>query len=222
MKYSIVMLLLISFFGSVSAAPGGGHHKTAIYDYHDFDNSNIQSKTFSRYHAGMVYDEVWSFDRTSPGEVVRTEIATDSFGAVTRCVVNVFQATPESYNWTQNSRCDGSVIPPVLISTTTYHPSVVLLTDEMTPGVAWGSAGKMQTVSSPDNYYKDKYEIIAIEDVTVPAGTFTGCMKMHKLRDYAGLFTRIEWICPDAGLVKRVHAGNMLMELTDVTYSNSQ
>ena len=104
MKYSIVMLLLISFFGSVSAAPGGGHHKTAIYDYHDFVNSNIQSKTFSRYHAGMVYDEVWSFDRTSPGEVVRTEIATDSFGAVTRCVVNVFQATPESYNWTQNSR----------------------------------------------------------------------------------------------------------------------
>ncbi len=221
MKRLIPMLLLIMCGELVLAAPGGGHHKTPAYDYHDYVNSNIQSKTFARHqNDGVVYDEVWSFERPGPGEVVRTEITTDAGGSAYRCRVNEFEATPKSFNWTQTSVCDGNVTPPTLISTTNYDPSVVLLTDAMVPGIAWGTAGKMQSISSPDNYYTDTNEVLAVEDVTVPAGTYSDCLKVYKLRNYAGFYTRIEWICPNMGLVKRVHGGNRLMELTDVTFNN--
>lgn len=221
MKRLITMLLLISCSEFVFAGAGGGHHKITTYDYHDYVNSNIQSKTFVRYqNDGAVYDEVWSFERPSPGNVVRTEITTDAGGSVYRCRVNVFEAAPESFNWTQNSVCDGNTVPPTPVSTQNYDPSVVLLTNAMVPGIAWGTAGVMHMTSVPDSYYTDKNEVLAVEDVTVPAGSYSNCLKVHKLRNYAGIYTRIEWICPDIGLVKRVHGGNRLMELTDVTFNN--
>ena len=221
MKRLIPMLFLMACSCPVFAAPGGGHNKSPSYDYHDYTNSNIQSKTFARHqNDGIVYDEIWNFERPGVGEVVRTEIATDAGGSAYRCRVNKFEVTPESFNWTQTSVCDGNVTPPLLISTTNYAPSVVLLTNAMIQGIAWGTAGIMQNIFSLENYYTDKNEILAIEDVTVPAGTYSNCLKVHKLRDYAGIYTRIEWICPNMGLVKRVHGGNRLLELTGVTFNS--
>jgi len=221
MKRLIPMLILILSGEFVFAEPGGGHHKSPTYDYHDYVNSNIQSKTFARHqNDGVVYDEVWNFEIPSLGEMVRTEIATDAGGFAYRCRVNKFEATPESFNWTQSSVCDGNLIPPVLVTIIDYNPSVVLLTDTMIQGRSWGTAGEVQRTSSPVNYYTDKNEILTVEDVTVPAGTYNDCLKVHKLRDYSTIYTRIEWICPNIGLVKRVHGSNRLMELTDVTFNN--
>jgi len=239
MKHLMTILVLIFFagFGFASLADkhhnndayqgknidtrGKGHHKTMVYDYQDYVNSDIQSKTFNRNHDGNLYTEVWSFDRTSPGDIVRTEIATDAAGLAYRCRINVFQAKPESYNWTQNIVCDGNTVPPTPIQTINFDPSVVLLTDSMSPGIAWGTAGVQvsDTSATFSSFFTDKNVILGVEDVTVPAGSYENCLKIHKLREYGSLFTRVEWLCPNIGLVKRVHSANVLLELSDVTYN---
>lgn len=218
----LLMLAMLMFGSTLSAAPPNGwQHNFARHDYHDYVNSNIQSKSFIRYQSnGSVYDETWHFDRPDAGLVVRTEIATDPGGVVYACRINKFMAMPEAFKWIENTVCDGNVVPPLPIFTNTYDPPVVLFTDKMIPGVAWGTGGVIQQSSSPDNFYTDRNEILSVEDVTVPAGTYSNCLKIYKLRDYANAYTRIEWICPNVGLVKRVHAGNRLMELTGVTYES--
>jgi len=220
MKRLILMLLLISCSEFVFAGQGGGHHKITTYDYHDYVNSNIQSKTFARHqNDGIVYDEVWSFERPNPGEVVRTQIAIDAGGSIFRCGINKFEATAEVFKWVQNNRCDGST-PPVVISTTDYVPPLPVFTNAMVPGIAWGEAGVMQSTFSLDNYYTDVNEIVGVEDVTVPAGTFSDCLKIYRQRGFSDFIPRIVWVCPNMGVVKSVNGGNRLMELTDVTFNN--
>ncbi len=220
MKRLIPILLLIFCGEFVFAAPGGGHNKTTAYDYHDYVNSNIQSKSFVRYqNDGIVYDEVWSFERPGPGEVVRTEIATDAGGSIFRCRVNMFEAAAEMFSWVQHNTCDGST-PPVLIGTTDYIPPLPVFTNAMVPGIAWGAAGEIHTTYALDNYYTDVSEVLAIEDVTVPAGTYSDCLKIYRQRAFTSYIPRVEWVCPNMGLVKSVNGSNRLMELTDVTFTN--
>jgi len=63
-------------------------------------------------------------------------------------------------------------------------------------------------------------EIVGVEDVTVPAGTFSDCLKIYRQRGFSGFTPRIVWVCPNMGVVKSVNGGNRLMELTDVTLNN--
>lgn len=220
MKHLIPVLLLIFCGGFVFAAPGGGHHKVPAYDYHDYVNSNIQSKIFARYqNDGVVYDEVWSFERPNPGEEVRTKIATDAGGSIFRCGIDKFEASAEMFKWVQSNRCDGST-PPVVTSTTDYIPPLPVFTNAMVPGIAWGAAGELQMTYALDNYYTDVSEVLAVEDVTVPAGTYNDCLKIYRQRGFSNFIPRIEWVCPNMGVVKSVNGGNRLMELTGVTFNN--
>lgn len=220
MKRLILMLLLISCSEFVFAGQGGGHHKVTAYDYHDYVNSNIQSKMFARHqNDGVVYNEVWNFERPNPGEVVRTQIATDADGSVFRCIVNKFEATTEMFKWVQSNRCNGS-IPPVVISMTDYIPPIPLFTNAMVPGIAWGDAGVIQSTVSLENYYTDVSEILTVEDVTVPAGTYSDCLKIYRQHGFSNFIPRIVWVCPNMGLVKSVNSNNRLMELIDVTFDN--
>jgi len=220
MKRLISMLLLIFCGGFVFAAPGGGHHKDPTYDYHDYVNSNILSKTFARHqNDGVVYDEVWTYERPVPGTLVRTEIARDAGGTVYRCGIKVFHATEDSFKWVQNNFCDGSA-PPVITNTIDYVPGIPIFTNAMVPGIAWGDAGVMQSTYNPDNFFTDVGEIVGVEDVTVPAGTYSGCLKVYRQRGFSSFIPRMEWVCPNMGVVKSVNSNNRLMELTDVTFDN--
>ena len=220
MKNLVPLLLSILFCVNVMAAPGGGHNKITAYDYHDYLNSSIQSKTFVRYENGVVFDFVWNFDRQDPNEVVRTEIATDASTAVTRYTKSTFAPTTRSFDWVQSERYDPYITPPALIDTSDYNPPVAVLTNAMVPGIAWGSAGVINSTSYGESYYIDKKELIAIEDVTVPAGTFNSCLKIHNVRQYGSSFSsRMDWYCPDTGLVKRINNGRVHLEMATVTYS---
>jgi hypothetical protein len=220
MKYIISLILLMSFSANGITAPGGGHHKLVEYDYHDYINSNIQSKTFVRYQNGVVYDFVWAFDRSNPAMVVRTEIATDASSNITRYTESVFTAAAESFDLLQSRRYDPGTTPPALVDTSDYTPPVAKLTHAMIPGIAWGPAGKINSTYSGESYYSEKSELIAVEDVTVPAGTFNSCLKIHRTSQYGGsLYTRMDWVCPDLGIVKRINNGAVLIELASVTYN---
>lgn len=223
MKMSIPILVLFVFTQLVFAAPNGKHQKVTAYDYHDFTSSNIESKTFNRYEAGSVYTEVWSFDRSIAGQVIRTEITSipgsDPVEYV-RCMINIFQSTALAFNWVQNNACDPAYDPPVTTIIREYDPFVPTLTSAMVPGIAWGSGSVMTVTPGSEQYYDDKNEVLGVEDISVPAGNFTGCLKIHRLRQVSSNpYTRIDWICPDMGLVKRVQGGSRMMELIDVTFS---
>lgn len=225
MKLSILILLFFVFAQLVFAAPNGKHQKVIAYDYHDFTNSNIQTKTFNRYEGGSVYTEVWSFDRSIAGQVTRTEITSipgsDPIEYV-RCMINIFQPTALAFNWIQNNACDPYYDPPLTLVIREYDPLVPTLTSAMIPGVAWGSGSVMTETPGSERYYVDKNEVLGIENISVPAGNFTGCLKLHRLRYVgSGSYARIDWICPNMGLVKRVHGGgtDRMMELIDVIYN---
>jgi len=97
---------------------------------------------------------------------------------------------------------------------------VAVLTNAMVPGIAWGSAGVINSMTSGESYYTMKNEVLAIENVTVPAGAFNSCLKIHSTRQFGGSFSsRMDWYCPDTGLVKRINNGRIYLEMASVTYN---
>jgi len=225
MKMSISILLLFVFTQLLFAQPGGKPHKVTTYDYHDYSNSNIQKKTFNRYQQGdpnnLIIEE-WSFER-SKGQVTRTEVRSDG-----GCLINKFKSTPSASLWTHNNSCTVVTFDPTLVVTETivreFDPPAISLTSTMTPGIAWGSAAVMHItepyVSDWDQYYVEKKEVLGLEDVTVTAGTYTECLKVHRVFAMStNHISRIEWICPNIGLVKRIQGGSRLMELKEVIYN---
>jgi len=64
---------------------------------------------------------------------------------------------------------------------------------------------------------------LGTEDVTVPAGTYTACLKTSTTRssDAYGTFQQVSWSCPNMGEVKRIQmsttAGYRIWELSSVT-----
>lgn len=226
MKQLIPILVLFLFGLFAIAAPSGKSNKVTAYDYHDFVNSSIQSKTFSRHEGGDVLQEIWSFDYSNPPEVVRTEITsvpgTDPV-IYTRCVYNKHHSTASASNWIQINKCDPSFDPPLPLEIQEYDPPVPTLTSAMVPGVAWGSGVVMlrsypDGTRLPDEYYVDKNELLGLEDIIVNGIAYNGCLKIHRLRYPGGNYSRIDWYCPDIGLVKRVQGGSRMMELISVDY----
>lgn len=220
----LIPILILFFLGSFAlAAPGGGKpHKVTSYDYHDYLNANIDKKIFVRYQdGGAKYSVEWIFDRTSaPGQVKRDEIKKNSSNVIVRHAMNVFVPTPDSFDWIEFNLCELLEGPCVAADTDTYLPPIESRTSAMVPGIAWGSAGVIENpVGTKRTYYTYKHEILAIEDVTVLAGTFTDCLKLHKLRQLGDIpDTRIEWSCPDMGIVKRIEGGKATMELEQVIF----
>lgn len=230
MKQLITLLILFLFGIFAYAAPGGGKpHKVSSYDYHDYTDSNIVKKTFKRYQGDVVGQEEWYFDYSGQ-EVVRTEITTvtnpDGSSEIVRCVINKYRSTASASYWTHNNQClRGAAYPPPTTEIREYEPPVPTFTSEMIPGIAWGS-GVVMKISwpsvpptlFPDGYYVDKNELLEIEDITVNDVAYAGCLKVHRLRYTGGNYSRIDWYCPDIGLVKRVQGGTRLMELISVEY----
>jgi hypothetical protein len=219
MKFLIPILVALLCSPSLLAEPGGRPLKVTAYDYHDYTNENIESKTFRRFQDGVYYDFEWSFDRSNPGEVIRTEIVTDDFGNITRYTTTTFVPTTESFHVVQQQRFDTSSMPPVLYETLDYSPPIVKLTNAMIPGIAWGEGGHIFSTLSGESFYTDKLEILAVEDVSVTAGDFSDCLKIHSVGQYGNEpYTRMDWFCPEMGLVKRIHNGRVLIDLASVTY----
>ena len=224
MKILIAILVALLCSPAMVAARGGGHDKLTSYDYHDYLDEAIQSKTFIRYKDGIATDLVWSFDRSIPGEVLRTEIATISGGDdILRKATSKFAPTAKSFGLIQNEHFDTSVSPPALYDTRNYDPPVDILTDSMVPGVAWASAGEMNSTHSGVSYFIDKREVVGVENVNVTAGSFHNCLKVHVLTRIGSNYQvdiEMNWICPDIGLVKRVGGrGTVLLDLASVDYN---
>ncbi len=86
----------------------------------------------------------------------------------------------------------------------TYHPPLlgVDLAGPKEVGKVWGGA---YMVKKPDgSMYSAEtimFSILAIEDVTVSAGTFIGCIKVHHT---TGAYKAVAWYAEGIGMVKRI------------------
>ena len=223
MRFLIAILVALLCSPSLIAAPGGGHHKITEYDYHDYLNEDIQSKTFIRYSLGVAANLVWEFDRSIPGEVLIIDRETDLDGNLIAYGTRKFVPTRKSFNLVQTQRFNPFTTPPELTDTTKIDPPNAVLTDAMVPGFAWASGGELDSTFGGVGYYTDKSEVVGIESVSVTAGKFNDCMKVHVVsrNGFSGqTFSRMDWYCPDVGLVKRISGtGRALYDLTSVTYN---
>lgn len=62
-------------------------------------------------------------------------------------------------------------------------------------------------------------KVAALEDVTVPAGTFRDCLKIEQQFSTSGLVTSSQesamWLAPDFGLVKSLNSNGVIFELIE-------
>jgi len=177
-----------------------------VYDYHNYiAASNLTEKVFAlTNHCGDT--ATWTYNRTSQGSdtrVVRTQVRTN-LGVNCIYLTNTFLVTATTYEWRQNDRYDttGSTVQDSYI----YDSPIPRMTSNMTRGLPWGEA----TNSTADaELIVEKVSLLGVEDITVTAGTFSACLKIHTLRSRmgGGSFSRISWHCPDVGEVKRIQGG---------------
>jgi len=88
-----------------------------------------------------------------------------------------------------------------------------LLTRTMRVGSSWGHASPVTRSTGGaggDVYFASSIStLMGVEDVTVPAGTFTGCLKTSQVLNDAHITnaTMFMWWCPGRGLVRQTHVG---------------
>ncbi len=92
----------------------------------------------------------------------------------------------------------------VLVQDLTYYPPLlgVDLAGPKEVGKIWGG-GYMAKKPDGSIYGAETimFSILAIEDVTVPAGTFIGCIKVHHT---TGNYKAVAWYAEGIGMVKRI------------------
>lgn len=83
-------------------------------------------------------------------------------------------------------------------------------------GETWGGGYLSSCDSTASNTIMFKvFSLLAVEDVTVPAGTFTNCIKTY--RDRGKSMGSIQWYAPGIGMIKRIYesdSGGTIYEMT--------
>ena len=115
-------------------------------------------------------------------------------------------------------------------STDTLTDPITRVTSTMQMGVTLGDASPITrtSVGGTPSFFSALVEsntVVDIEDVTVPAGSYSACLKLHTFRTSSGFgaFNRIAWLCPGMGEVKRIQVDPgsytpRVWEMTNITY----
>jgi len=212
----------------IAAIPGA-----QSFDYHNYSAaSNIASKTFAYTGdlGGSVHTcaspgtETISYTHTPNGvntNITKLRLRTDPSGICDE-VEYTYIASPTELTVTSKTDYDGS---HGLISTETFDDGLVIHTSDMRLGMTFGSSSSMtNSVNGGGIGTIDSSAVVAVEDLTVKGVSYTGCLKIHRLRtsNTDGSFNEMSWYCPNIGEVKRVrHAitnlGFKTWELTGYT-----
>ena len=213
--------------------PAGADAVIPTYSYADFSHS-FSSKTYAVLSTAGHDSEVHSFDRTSAApdvivkehrfagsELVRHRRLRFRYSSTDVALVSI-----ETYADADPVNAPG--IFDQLTGTETFEPPLVLRRSDMKEGGTWTSAAKVVdtawdgAVQSDNSHSLESVTVEGLDDVDVPYGNPTGCLKLSRMRSsvVSGNFHRVEWRCPNLGLVKRVHIlgeqNSHIMELVSV------
>lgn len=179
---------------------------TAVYSYRDYRHT-YTTKTFnvlSTDPGNNEFDtEVRTFDRTITNQVsfsrdrslsgARTQYHTITLDDTGDLLLTKF----EVHNTTTLA----------VTETRTLTPGITLRTENMEIGKTFGSASLLTSDTNGDSAVIQTTALLGVEDITVPMGSYTGCLKIMRDRNSERLGSnhkRIGWYCAGQGLVKQV------------------
>jgi hypothetical protein len=211
--------------------PGEG---LAEYDFAGYISSNMASKTFTISGTSNFDTEVQTFERPDANTTIRTR-ERFSQGVLYHHRKHTFVSSSDDVRLTGIEFY--TLIDPMTVElsmTHTLSPGIVIRQNGMKIGRPWSSGSMLHVVDlypidAPpppyDDVVGDTSVLEAVEDVTVPAGTFQNCLKIVSTR-FGNLRPNmnIKWICPGGiGMVKSYRgtigttAGGIFMELSAYT-----
>ena len=208
---------------------------TTTYDYKDYiPAATITNKLFTvsgGNGSGSICEDTESrtYSRIVNGVNTNTDVtlvkSNSINGRVCRQLINHYIETPTAYELTglDNIVPDGT---GTVQATVSYQPALIKLTADMMQG----NLSSFHTVYT-DTYIPfnsvfkgaliETFEIVGVESVTVPAGTFNDCIKLNIVMNGSVPRQRISWRCPGVGMVKQVQTNTSstykIWELTSMT-----
>ena len=107
-------------------------------------------------------------------------------------------------------------------ATIDYSPPEIFLPVSIELGTEWTVTGDAKTllfgaeIKIPTT---NTAKVVAVEDITVPTGTYYDCLKIEQEFSTSGLVRSSTqstmWLAPDFGLVKSIDSGGIVFELID-------
>jgi len=189
--------------------------RISVYDYHMYTAAaNVTSKTFNLSPDGSfcpsTSQETDAIIQTPDGANTKVEITQkwqDSNG-LCRWRKEFYLNTPTQQQILSAENYDTN---GVLTNTLNIDTPMVLGTSAMVKGAMFGGASVVK-ITNPGQApvyfgaFIENRAALGIEDVTVPAGSFTGCLKIMVNRQSGGFgaYRNITWTCPGVGVVKRI------------------
>lgn len=181
-----------------------------VYDFKDYSPaSDITQKTFDMTNSTCGDTETRNFTRSpvSGGTEITVLRTRTNSGVACQIRDTVFLSTDTKF--TRVTRNHYNAGDSSLLLTRDYADPIEIRNSTMRIGqpiVSFSQVDITGSVTATDHILYE-FMIVAVEDVTVPADTYTGCLKT--LTTYTGgpnLFNQkfVAWYCPDVGLVKIV------------------
>ena len=182
------------------------------YNYRDYVAApTITTMTYQWYRPGAPCNtEVHQFTRTvidaNTTDITLRRTRTD--GSSTTCQIRDFVYTQTADTFVYRARNDFDIIGTP-VETYTFSEPVIVRTSAMQIGLPIVSTTEVQ--STVNSHMIETNTLLGTEAVTVPAGTYTDCIKIHKRRNTAMPghdLTSIRWYCAGIGLAKAIKVVN--------------
>ena len=202
------------------------------FDYRDYLGSNLTSKTFDVSGAQCGDIETQTFVRTpQPDGSVHVAETRSRLNGGTLCQLDVLNyiATASDYRFASRDQMD-IFTPNVVVNRNEFNQPIILRTNAMREGGGFGSGSVTRQINvigggaMTEGYATNVSILLGTEDVTVPAGTYAGCLRIAEQRNstHFGQFDNVSWYCPGVGLTKRVQqnivgSAGLVMRLAAVT-----
>ena len=109
-----------------------------------------------------------------------------------------------------------------------YSPPQTFLPVPIELGSEWTLTGQAILLLGLTIETTNVAKVVAVEPITVPAGTFQDCLKIEQELSTSGLITLSQqstiWLAPDFGLVKAISSNNTVFELIgyDITIDGKE
>ena len=182
--------------------------RLTVYDYRNFSRADtITEKTFSTTTSAGINCfpvEVRQYKNTPAGEnteIVVTRIRKDALDKVCQYHEFNYLNTPTERRLLNEVTKSSDGVD--VTGTMSYDSYMVVATASMIKGMTFGSGSTLtfDPAITGQSVHMTNYVALGLDDVKVPANSYTGCLKMSVAE--AGAM-RISWFCAGVGEVKRI------------------
>jgi hypothetical protein len=187
----------------------------AVFRQTDYAGVNVATRTFSAVGGGHCgNNEIQTLTRTPQpdGSVLITLDQNRRLGTTTcQHIASQIRSDADGQHLLRSDTLS-PVDPNVVLLGTVLDVPLLIRPGSLRLGATWGNATKETQTNSAGiqniGFSTLVGTLTAVDSVTVPAGTFTDCLRTAEVRNspHVGNFTQYDWLCRDVGLVKRINS----------------